>query len=667
MKLRAGAVLFCLGAYCAYAQLNSNCTVSILNRNVQVNPDGTYVLPNVPANLGPTRARATCVNSGQTTYGQSDLFLLGTNQVVNALNIQFGSLTPIPASMALSTTQQSLTSAGATTQITTMATYSDGTAKDVSPASAGTTYTTTNSAIATVSGDGLITAVSSGTALIQATNEGASGIVSVQVAIGGANHGGIPDSWAIANGLNPYDPTMPMQDPDRDGLTNLQEFTLGTNPNNPDTDGDGLNDGDEVNTYHTNPLLADTDGDGIPDGVEITTGTDPLNAASYDLTKAVAKFNVSPLTFTLTLSTVNSNGFVRLRVTGLLIDGKTILDLSPTSRRTQYSVTTPNICTMGLPDGTIYPNASSGACSVTVSNSNNFFTATVTGTLTTFSPVELTTITIPGAVAVDVSGNFAYVAAGANGLTVVDVTNRSQPRLRGVLPVLGNAVAVRAAGQNVLVADSTGALRVVDATNPDQPALIASLPIGGNPNSLAVHGTVAAVAAQSGGVSMINLTLPAAPVVTATFAVPGSALGVDFDPQSALAVVAMGTAGIQVVDLSNPVSPVLRGQLPGGNPQRVLIRLPAVLLADPQRSVTSVSIANPDAPFLSSSTPPNLGGAPVDIAAVGNLAMTADVSFGRAVPILGISNPLCRRRSFSSLSSPQASAPAWPWTLPMAT
>ncbi len=43
-----------------------------------------------------------------------------------------------------------------------------------------------------------------------------------------------------------------------------------------DTDGDGLNDGDEV-TRTTNPLLADTDNDGINDGAEVAAGTNPLS------------------------------------------------------------------------------------------------------------------------------------------------------------------------------------------------------------------------------------------------------------------------------------------------------------------------------------------------------------------------------------------------------
>ena len=43
------------------------------------------------------------------------------------------------------------------------------------------------------------------------------------------------------------------QDPDGDGLTNDQEAQEGTDPNNPDTDGDGWDDGDEVHTYASDP------------------------------------------------------------------------------------------------------------------------------------------------------------------------------------------------------------------------------------------------------------------------------------------------------------------------------------------------------------------------------------------------------------------------------
>lgn len=43
-----------------------------------------------------------------------------------------------------------------------------------------------------------------------------------------------------------------------------------------DTDGDGLDNADEVNIHGTDPSLADTDGDGTSDGDEVAAGTDPL-------------------------------------------------------------------------------------------------------------------------------------------------------------------------------------------------------------------------------------------------------------------------------------------------------------------------------------------------------------------------------------------------------
>ena len=100
-------------------------------------------------------------------------------------------------------------------------------------------------------------------------------------------------------------------DRDQDGLANTEETLYGTNPDDADTDDDGINDGSEVNgtpssdpldpcdpnpnaqacdrdgdgldedeeeEHNTNPEDADTDDDGIHDGDEVDNGSDPTDA-----------------------------------------------------------------------------------------------------------------------------------------------------------------------------------------------------------------------------------------------------------------------------------------------------------------------------------------------------------------------------------------------------
>jgi hypothetical protein len=71
-------------------------------------------------------------------------------------------------------------------------------------------------------------------------------------------------------------------DPEKDGLKNYDEFVAKTNPLNPDTDTDGIADGDEVNIYKTDPAEKYTDSrpdvrlNDWSDGFQIKGGYDPL-------------------------------------------------------------------------------------------------------------------------------------------------------------------------------------------------------------------------------------------------------------------------------------------------------------------------------------------------------------------------------------------------------
>ena len=73
-----------------------------------------------------------------------------------------------------------------------------------------------------------------------------------------------------------------------------------------DSDGDGINDFDELFVHYTNPFSNDTDGGGVPDGLELATGTNPNIYTDDDLTPPVIAV-LSPGNITLSFIDVWAN------------------------------------------------------------------------------------------------------------------------------------------------------------------------------------------------------------------------------------------------------------------------------------------------------------------------------------------------------------------------
>src|SRR5215207_10126205 len=96
-----------------------------------------------------------------------------------------------------------------------------------------------------------------------------------------------PAPEAVVEPVETTEPVAPAtavasdSDQDADNYLDAAELEVGLDPTNPDSDGDGVADGDEVNGvpngFVTDPLAWDTDGDGLSDGQEnFETLTDPL-------------------------------------------------------------------------------------------------------------------------------------------------------------------------------------------------------------------------------------------------------------------------------------------------------------------------------------------------------------------------------------------------------
>lgn len=83
---------------------------------------------------------------------------------------------------------------------------------------------------------------------------------------------GLPDYWEVTNkldGSNSKGNDGFDGDPDDDKLINGLEYQHGSNPQKPDSDKDGLADGEEVLTYSTDPTKDDTDQDKLGDAWEV--------------------------------------------------------------------------------------------------------------------------------------------------------------------------------------------------------------------------------------------------------------------------------------------------------------------------------------------------------------------------------------------------------------
>jgi hypothetical protein len=615
-----------------------DCSVSLYNQTAHVQPDGSWLVPNVPANIGPVRARINCLNHGQTVSGASDLFSIQPNRTNAFPIVRLGVTPPTPVGVVLTAPSSPLTAAGQSARLQVVATLPDGSTADVTAAANGTVYTTSNPQVATVTADGLLTAHASGKAIIGALHEATLSTALVSVILSGSTVGdGIPDDWKVAHGLDPNSPTVAFEDPDGDGLTNLEEFQQGTDPHNPDTDGDGLSDGDEVHKYHTNPLLRDTDGDGVSDGLEVlVTHTDPLDPNSVSVKGILTAMTISPPAFTLIFNTVFGEASRLVAVQGALIDGTTI-DITRPKYGTTFSSSDLSIASFGGEPGRVFAGKN-GTANVTAANDT--FRAISQVTVESFSPTRLAFLPLPGATnMVAVEGDHAYVAGGAAGLNVVDVSKLEQPFLVSTRSMPGIAYGVAVQQGFVYVAAGPAGLQVVDARTPAAPVVTGGAATAGDALDVVVRGGRAYVA-DSAGLRIFDLGNPGTPAPLGGVNLPGRARGVDVS--GTLAVVAAEAAGVFVVDVANPAQPQVLGfthTRPGAqsNASSVAVNGSRAYVADGATGLGGLKVVDFSVPGT-----PVVVGASGDtfglnyMATDGRFAIAADYYFVNTVPIYDV-------------------------------
>jgi hypothetical protein len=231
-------------------------------------------------------------------------------------------------------------------------------------------------------------------------------------------------------------------------------------------------------------------------------------------------------------------------------------------------------------------------------------------------PREIARLALPGFLQdLQVVGDMAYVAAGTDGLYLVDVSSPSQPVRRGTFNTAGNATCVEVSDGVAYVADGTSGLQVIDVRDPSTPVrrggigasvagnratqvrvvdqvgyviemgsafppvsvlrvldlttLTPIRPLGilslrSDPFQLAVDGRIAGVVTRDEAM-VVDASHPSNPVVIARLPSVSAFSTVSLEGGYLFAESKEWNEGTQIFDLSNPSTPSLVGSLPVSN------------------------------------------------------------------------------------------------------
>jgi hypothetical protein len=154
-------------------------------------------------------------------------------------------------------------------------------------------------------------------------------------------------------------------------------------------------------------------------------------------------------------------------------------------------------------------------------------------------------------------GNYAYVADGAAGITVVDISDLGSPRIVGHLPT-DYAFSEVTIGNYLFAADN--GVDIIDVANPNSPVVVGSL---GRHRKIEAFGDYLLGVSSQGSLVVIDVSDPARPVTVASRYL-GSIWDIAID--GTLAFVGAresldAGAKLHIVDLTTPANPEVRGAL----------------------------------------------------------------------------------------------------------
>ena len=196
-----------------------------------------------------------------------------------------------------------------------------------------------------------------------------------------------------------------------------------------------------------------------------------------------------------------------------------------------------------------------------------------------------------------VSESYAYVADIYEGLLIIDISEPTTPAKVGQFDDdSGFAYDVYVLGSYAYVADWSDGLEIIDISDPTAPMKVGQFYDGGLANSVYVSGLYAYVADGDDGLEIVDISDPTTPVEVGQFN-DGSGSAKSVYVSGSYAYVAEGGAGLSILDISDPTIPVKVGQFnDDGYARDVFVSGSYAYMVDEDDGLKIIDISDPTTP-----------------------------------------------------------------------
>ncbi len=194
-----------------------------------------------------------------------------------------------------------------------------------------------------------------------------------------------------------------------------------------------------------------------------------------------------------------------------------------------------------------------------------------------------------------VSGSYAYMPYGYDGLSILDISDPTTPVKVGQFNDGGYVYEVHVSGSYAYVAAYFDGLKVIDISDPTTPTKVGHFDDGGRAESVYVLGSYAYVAAYEDGLKVIDISDPTTPKKVGHFDDGGYASEVYVS--GSYAYVAAYFDGLKVIDISDPTTPTKVGHFDdGSSPSSVYVSGSYAYIVGFYNGLEIIDISDPTAP-----------------------------------------------------------------------